>query len=113
LADGLLAEIQTWRTLAVDLNGWVFPSERLTALSKDNVWRRNMVPKLKEVGLEWCNFQVMRRSHAPLMRQLKADPHMVAAQLGHSVEVSLNTYAQASVEMRLPLVNQLENLLIQ
>jgi integrase len=112
LADGLIAEIEDWRKLAVDLNGWVFPSERLTALSKDNVWRRNMLSKLKEVGLEWCNFQVMRRSHATLMRQLKADPHMVAAQLGHSVEVSLNTYAQAPVEVRLPLVNELERLVV-
>ena len=71
-----------------------------------------MLPKLKEVGLEWCNFQVMRRSHATLMRQLKADPHMVAAQLGHSVEVSLRTYAQSPVEVRLPLVNELERLVV-
>ncbi|MEP7355590.1 MAG: hypothetical protein ABI824_20360 [Acidobacteriota bacterium] len=40
------------------------------------------------------------------MRVMRADPHMVAAQLGHSVEVSLNAYSQAPVEVRLPLVNQ-------
>ena len=45
------------------------------------------------------------------MRQLKADPHAVAAQLGHTVEVSLNTYAQSPVETRLPMVNELEHLI--
>jgi integrase len=55
----------------------------------------------------------MRRTHATLMRQLKADPKMVADQLGHSVDVSLNVYTQSSVEVHLPLVNQLESLLIQ
>jgi integrase len=108
LADGLVAEIEAWRSLAIDPKGWVFPSEAMTALSKDNVWRRNFLPKLKSVGLEWCNFQVMRRTHTTIMRQLGADPKMVADQLGHSVDVSLNVYAQSSVASRLPIVNQLE-----
>jgi hypothetical protein len=46
------------------------------------------------------------------MRQLKADPHMVAAQLGHSVDVSLNVYSQSPVETRVALVNQLEQSLL-
>ena len=41
-------------------------------------------------------------------RQLGADPKMVADQLGHSVDVSLNVYAQSSVASTLPIVNQLE-----
>jgi site-specific recombinase XerC len=69
---------------------FVFSSERGTALSKDNVWRRNMQPALAKVGLGWANFQVMRRTHAPLMRQMKADPKAVADQLGQSLDVSLN-----------------------
>jgi hypothetical protein len=47
------------------------------------------------------------------MRQLKADPKLVADQLGHSVDVSLNVYAHSPVEGRLALVNELEGLLIQ
>jgi hypothetical protein len=39
------------------------------------------------------------------MRQLKADPKMVADQLGHSVDVSLNVYAQSPVAGRLVLVS--------
>jgi hypothetical protein len=47
------------------------------------------------------------------MRDLKTDPKMVADQLGHSVDVSLNVYAQSPVERRVALVNQLEGLLVQ
>jgi len=115
LASGVMVELEQWRSLGLGASAeaFVFPSERGTALSKDNVWRRNMEPKLTAVGLGWCNFQVMRRTHATLMRQLKADPKLVADQLGHSVDVSLNVYAQSPVAGRLALVNELEGLLIQ
>jgi integrase len=114
LAAGLLRDLEEWKAIScLGAKSFVFPSERGTALSKDNVWRRNMEPKLAAVGLGWCNFQVMRRTHATLMRQLKADPKLVADQLGHSVDVSLNVYAQSPVAGRLALVNELESLLIQ
>ena len=44
---------------------------------------------------------------------MKADPKAVADQLGHSVDVSLNVYAQTPVELRHGLVNELERLVIQ
>jgi integrase len=114
LSAGLLIDIEAWRSMAIvtDDDAWVFPSERMTPLSKDNCWRRSMLPKLEAVGLRWCNFQVMRRTHATLMRQLKADPKLVADQLGHTVDVSLNVYAQSPVAGRAVIVNELE-LLIQ
>ena len=92
LSEGLLAEIGAWRALAVSTSddAWVFPSERMTPLSKDNWWWRIMRPALEKVGLEWANFQVMRRTHSTLMKQLKADPKLVADQLGHTVDVNLN-----------------------
>jgi integrase len=114
LAAGLLRDLEKWKAIScLDPRSFVFPSERGTALSKDNVWRRNMQPKLAAVGLGWCNFQVMRRTHATLMRRLKSDPKLVADQLGHSVDVSLNVYAQSPVEGPLALVNELERLLVQ
>jgi integrase len=115
IADSLVADLNEWRTICprVGLDDYVFPSERGTALSKDNVWRRNMLPALLKVGLGWCNFQVMRRTHASLMRLLKEDPHAVAAQLGHTVDVSLNVYAQSPVEGRRDMVNRLEKLVIK
>ena len=112
LADGLLKELCDWRETCPDRNqaAYVFPSERGTPLSKHNVWRRYMQPRLKKVGLEWCNFQVMRRTHATLMKTINADPKLAADQMGHTLDVNQNIYTQSPVELRLPLVNQLENL---
>ena len=112
LSVRLLPEIEAWRAMSMSTkeDACVFPSERMTPLSKDNCWRRSMLPKLQAVGLGWCNFQVMRRTHATLMRQLKADPKLVADQLGHTVDVSLNVYAQSPVEGRAVIVNELEML---
>ena len=116
LADGVIAELEVWRSdwhpTPNDPAAFLFPSESGTALSKDNVWRRNMLPKPGGGRSGRCNFQVMRRTHATLMRQLKADPKAVADQLGRSVDVSLNVYALSPVEFRRPLVNQLESLVI-
>ncbi len=115
LSGGLLVEIEAWRMMAVSIrdDAWVFPSERMTPLSKDNCWRRIMLPALKKAGLGWANFLVMRRTHSTLMKQMKADPKLVADQLGHTVDVNLNVYTQSPVESRLVIVNQLENLLVQ
>lgn len=110
LSEGLLAEIEAWRELAVETGeeAFVFPSERMTPLSKDNCWRRIMHPALEKVGLEWANFLVMRRTHSSLMKQLGIDPKLVADQLGHTLDVNQNVYTQSPVEMRQAALNQFE-----
>jgi integrase len=108
LSKGLLQEIERWRTTAVDEDGWVFPSENLTPFSKDNCWRRYLHPKLDQARLGWVNFQVMRRTHASLMKVLGVDGKLVADQLGHSLDVNQNVYTQSPVESRLDMVNKLE-----
>jgi len=110
LSEGLLAEIEHWRMLALETSedAWVFPSERMTPLSKDNCWRRCMQPALAKVSLEWANFLVMRRTHATLMKALGVDGKLVADQLGHTLDVNQNVYTQSSVELRQVAVNQLE-----
>src|SRR3984957_923947 len=110
LSVGLLADIEDWRSVAISSkdDAWVFPSERMTPLSKDNCWRRVMFPALAKVELGWANFLVMRRTHATLMKALGADGKLVADQLGHSLDVSQNVYTQSTVESRLGIVNQLE-----
>jgi integrase len=110
LSEGVLAEIENWRMTAVETRdeAWVFPSERMTPLSKDNCWRRVMFPALAKVEMGWANFLVMRRTHATLMKALGADGKLVADQLGHSLDVSQNVYTQSTVESRLGIVNQLE-----
>jgi integrase len=110
----LLRDIEVWRELSVETSAgaWVFPSERMTPLSKDNCWRRSMVPKLNKAGLGWANFLVMRRTHATLMKALGVDGKLVADQLGHSLDVNQNVYTQSPVENRLVAVNQLEKSLL-
>jgi integrase len=50
LSEGLLRDIEVWREFAVEArdDAWVFPSDRMTVLSKDNCWRRSMQPKLEK-----------------------------------------------------------------
>jgi integrase len=114
LSEGLLADIEAWKaaTLGTAENAWVFSSERMTPISKDNTWFRIMRPRLATVGLEWANFQVMRRTHSSLMKELKVDPKIVADQLGHTVEVNQNVYTQTAVEIRQAALNQLERQLL-
>jgi integrase len=114
LSEGLLAEIEAWRLRAIVTgdDAWVFPSERFTPLSKDNWWNRVMRPALNKVGLGWATFQVMRRTHATLMKAMGVDGKLVADQLGHSLDVNQNVYTQSPVESRLVIVNQLEQRLL-
>jgi integrase len=114
LSEGLLVEIERWRMTAatIDDDAWVFPSERKTPLSKDNCWHRIMKPALDKVGLKWANFQVMRRTHATLMKTMGVDGKLVADQLGHTLDVNQNIYTQWAVESRLAIVNQLEQQLL-
>lgn len=111
LSEGLLNDVEAWRAAAVTTaeDAWVFPSERMTPLSKDNCWRREMLPKLAAVGLGWANFLVMRRTHSTLMKEIGVDAKLVADQLGHEVDVDINTYTLTSVELRQAAVNRLEN----
>jgi integrase len=114
LGAKLLKDIELWKAMAVDTRdeAWVFPSENLTPMSKDNCWRRNMLTALEACGLDWCNFQVMRRTHATLMKALGAEGKLVADQMGHSLDVNQNIYTQSSVESRLDMMNKLEESLL-
>jgi integrase len=111
LGVGLLDWIRQWMEMLPDRgpDGWLFPSERgTTPIAKDNVWRRYFLPKLKGVGLEWINFQVLRRTHSSLLDDLGVDPQVRADQMGHGVDVNQNDYTKASLERRKEAVNALE-----
>jgi len=114
LPEGLLGEIEAWRVVSIITHddAWVFPSERMTPMSKDNCWNRNIKPKLQKAGLGWANFLVMRRTHSTLMGELGVDGKLVADQCGHTLDVSQNVYRQSPVATRLPAVNQLEKKLL-
>jgi integrase len=107
----IASEIEAWREMSVGSNpeAWVFPSEKIgNPILKDNLWWRNMRPRLEAVGLGWVNFQVMRRTHASLMNKLEVDPKVVAEQLGHTLDVNLNVYTKAGHERRKQAVDMLE-----
>jgi integrase len=73
-----------------------------------NTWRRLIEPRLKTIHLEWATFQVMRRTHATLARQVGIDPKLVADQLGHGVGVHLDVYTIAPLDQRQHAVDTLE-----
>jgi len=112
LSSGLLVSIDEWRALSLDAraDAWVFPSEKLTTpLAKDNCWRRSFLPKLEPAGLAWANFQVMRRTHSSLLKELGVYPHVRAEQMGHTVDVNENVYTITSINRRKEAVNALED----
>jgi integrase len=115
MADGVIAELQKWRKTNGNPGAaaFVFPSERGTPMSKQNVWRRNMAPKLKKVGLTWANFLVMRRTFVTLNKASGADAKTIADQSGHDVGVSLRDYTQTPMALKRSLVNKFEKLVLR
>jgi hypothetical protein len=53
-------------------------------------------------------FQIMRRTHASLSRQVGLNPKLVADQLGHGLGVSLDVYTVAVLDKRQTAVQVLE-----
>ena len=97
-----------------DPDAWVFPSEALkTPMTRDNLWRRNIRPRIEKLGLEWATFQVMRRTHSTLSRKAGIDPKLVADQLGHEIGLNLDIYTVAGLDQRLRPVKALKSTLIQ
>jgi integrase len=114
LSDGVLAAIQEWKDHSLDTtpDAWVFPSENGTPLLKDNCWRRSIAPRLKQAGLGFVNFHVMRKTHSCLLKELDVDPQVRAEQMGHTVDVNENVYTRTSLARRREAVNRLEMSLI-
>jgi integrase len=114
LSQRLITALEQWKIASPNANpeAWVFPSELGTPLSRDNVLRRSISPRLKTVGLAWVNFQVMRRTHSTLMNNMGVEGKLVADQLGHSLDVNQNVYTKSPVERRKAVVDQLERSLV-
>jgi integrase len=115
LTVGTLTVLQMWMEQSCDRGpeGWLFASEKGTPLRRDNVWARNIKPKLEPIGLEWANFQVMRRSYATWSRKVGVDAHTRSAQMGNTVDVNENEYAVATFDKKLAAVRLLETAVIQ
>jgi hypothetical protein len=79
-----------------------------TPLSPDNVWRRNMKPRLEKIGMEWATFQILRKTNASLSKKAGADPKVSADQRSHGIGVSLEVYTSSDMEQKKKAVKKLE-----
>jgi integrase len=102
--------LRTWMESVVgpEPEAFVFAGERGKPVWRDTLLYDYIRPRLKEVGLEWVNFQVMRSTHASLGHRLKLDPKVTADQRGHGVGVSIEEYTKTSVEDRAVAAKKLE-----
>ena len=96
---------------------WLSPlpsnSEWATLMSSRH--RRTMqlaYPKLKDAGLEWATFLVMRRTFASLSKAIGIGAHTRSAQMGNTVDVNENEYAVSSFAEKLAAVLKLESSMV-
>jgi integrase len=111
LGESVISDIALWRAMCPTApDCWVFPSETMkTPLRPGNCWRRHIGPKLRALGLEWINFQVLRRSCSSLMNDEGIDPKVISDQLGHTLDVGLNVYTRVALERQIEAVNKLDS----
>jgi len=110
LSPGTMSELETWKTLLPSLDGeaFLFPSEAGTPMRADNMWKKRVRPRFRAVGLEWVNFQVLRRTNASLSRKANVDDKVSADQRGHGLGVSLSVYAISDLAQKADAVKKLE-----
>jgi len=111
MSDGTLELLKEWAELAQDpsSDGFVFPSEKITTpVSLDNLWRRNMLPKLENIGLGWATFQILRKTNASLSKKAGVDPKVASDQRGHGIGVSLEVYTSSDMEQKRAALKKLE-----
>jgi len=113
LSPGTLYDLEMWCANLPDQapEALLFPSERNTALWRDNVWYRSMQPARETVG--WATFQVLRRTNARLGRKAKVDDKVAADQRGHGLGVSLEVYSQSDLQQKSAVVEKIESEVIR
>ena len=95
LPSSVVKDFAKWAELSFDLSpeAFVFPSEGSNGPgNRDSFWRHSIAPRLKEIGIGWVNFQVMRRTW-------------------HGIAVDINEYTQTSFAAKLNAVQAVEMLL--
>ena len=102
-------DLRRWREQCTE-SEWVFPSttDGRRPGNKDSIWRHSLEPRLRKAGLEWFNFQAMRRTWATIARGAGVDPKISADQLGHGLGVDLNEYVQTDLALKRGAVDLVE-----
>lgn len=111
LAPGTTNDLQLWLALlgGRSADDFLFPSEAgITPLRPNNLWKSRVRPRLQLIGLDWVNFQVLRRTNASLARKANVDDKVAADQRGHTLGVSMEVYATSDLEQKIEAVNKLE-----
>ncbi len=103
--------MQEWMGLVAErTEAWVFSSENAAKpMWRDNIWYRGLKPKLEPLGLDWANFEVLRRTHASLGHEAGIDPKVAADQRGHGIGVALDVYTKTALSKRAEAAEELEN----
>jgi len=102
--------LSQWMGSAVgpEPEAYVFAGERGKPIWRDTLLYDHIRPKLKPLGLEWVDFQVMRATHASIGHRLKLDPKVTADQRGHGVGVAIEEYTKTSVKDKAVAAKKLE-----
>jgi integrase len=114
LSDGTLGDLRTWRRIArsTTADALVFPSENVASpLCMRNFWPRAFRPRLKEIGLAWATFQVLRKTNASLSQKAGVEPKVSADQRGHGLGVSMEVYTISDHQQKRDAVKQLESMI--
>ncbi len=112
VSPGTAKDIDLWRSFLPDQSetAFLFPSEAVTTpLRPNNHWKRDVRPRLEAIGLEWVNYQVLRRTNASLSRKTNVDDKVSADQRGHGLGVSLGVYSISDLDQKIEAVTKLES----
>ena len=99
-----------WLEMAASNNpeAFVFAGETGRPLWRDALLLDHVKPQLKPHGLDWVDFQVMRRTHASLSHKAGIDPKVQADQRGHGLGVAMDVYTKTTTGARAEAARQLE-----
>jgi integrase len=112
LSPAVQRDLKAWRAFAVSDSAFIFPSENLaTPIKYENLWQREIRPRLEKIGLKWADFRCMRRTNSTLMRVAGADAKVSADNRGHSLKVAMEEYTHSTPEQKAEAVKKLEGLI--
>ncbi len=115
LSVGTVSLLEAWfdRLIQDSAERWVFECEHPgSPLRRDNAWK-HILKRLEPIGLRWATFQVMRRTFASRAKEAGVDAHTRSAQMGNTVDVNENEYAQSDFKTRLAAVRKFESTFVQ
>jgi integrase len=102
--------VADWLDKAVEQKpgAFVFAGETGQPLWRDSLLEDHFRPRLKPLGLDWVDFQVMRATHASLGKAAGADVKVQSDQRGHGLGVAMEVYTRSSIGQKSAAAKKLE-----